>query len=856
MIFKVIYETLDGAWQWLAERIFVRFEFDLPVELIKELSREGKVCFSLTSGGFIEWLILSSWSRKQGLDAILVANRKHILLFSKPLYCFQILFRRKKYADLYLSHRSGPQLIFCRPHERKKLFVPTPTEKIIASTYTGLAQEQAVEKYFYIPVLFLWRKYGRGGGQTSWFEYLLGSSASPNIMGKVWYLLRKRRDSTIRSLTPFHLGSKDLPETTALPDESEANRVGRIARRKILVSIQQEMRVILGPRYDTPHLIKEHLLRDPEIQAFIRTQALETGVDQKKLLQIAYNYFTEIVASYKHRTIERLFLFLTYLFTKVFDGVVYSREEIARLRELLKTKSVVFVSCHRSHFDYLVMPYVLYGNDLSTPHIAAGINLSFWPMGPFLRTGGAFFIRRSFRGNLLYSLCLKKYVQYLIRHRTPFKFFIEGTRSRTGKMLAPAYGLLKTVITAVEQKTVEEVALVPVSIAYDEVPEERSYTSELGGAQKQKESAGQLLRSRSIVKRRMGRVHLAFGEPISVRDIYLKAQATQMDSTLMVQKAAFQASKSICDVTPITVKAIVSTVMLNKKKPISLEQILELADWIMSYVQYSKHPLGIEPDVSPRRAVEQIVYSLRKKGHLEVLQDTVPRQYLCPPQKRTLLTYYKNTALHCTVIPAITFLAYQQAARSGEASAEKVDTYSIELRNLLKFEFFFNATAEFLEEIKKSRIFLEKSSQTATLDQEVYTRGIGYLLESYLLAVKALSQLSANNLDKKQLLGEIVRYSVKIKEDSGMLYPESLSIQNFTNSLMFMEHQELLALETKSHGVLYKRTGKSEKEKEIIELIQSYLDLIENPEAVDQRGAHSSHLKETQAWDERSTPIS
>ena len=161
-----------------------------------------------------------------------------------------------------------------------------------------------------------------------------------------------------------------------------------------------------------------------------------------------------------------------------------------------------------------------------------------------MRKGGAFFIRRSFRGNDLYALLLKKYVEFLLKNKHNIKFFIEGTRSRSGKMLPPAYGILKMILESYRNKALEDIALVPVSLSYDEVFEEGSYTRELQGASKEKESAKGLLKSRKIIKRKFGKVYVRFADPLSVKEIVQKSDSLQTDPKLTLQKTAFQICKS------------------------------------------------------------------------------------------------------------------------------------------------------------------------------------------------------------------------------------------------------------------------------------------------------------------------
>ncbi|MCB0403519.1 MAG: 1-acyl-sn-glycerol-3-phosphate acyltransferase [Bdellovibrionales bacterium] len=838
---NTIYQWIDRAWQWVAERVFVRFDFDLPADALKHMATSGRLTFCLTHGGIVEWLILSSWSRQHNLGAVLVANRKRILLFSKPLYFLQILFRHKKYSDLFLSSETGPRLLFCPSREPKRPFDPTPSENVLAGIYKELAPTGTLTSFHLVPVLILWRKYVRGAKRRP-FEYLLGLSSRPNLLGKTYYLLRQRRDSTVRALDPLDMHSS-ATDTTEMLEASEAIRVAKATRRKILVLTQQEMRIILGPRYDSPNLVKESILRDPEIKATIDRLSKVEGIDPKKVMQRAYKDLTEIVANYKVRTVEVLYVFLRWLFTKVFDGVIYSAEEIEVVREVMRKRAVVFIPCHRSHFDYLVMPYVLFDNDIVTPHIAAGVNLSFWPVGTILRSAGAFFIRRSFRGDELYGLCLKKYIEYILKNRTPFKFFIEGTRSRSGKMLPPAFGILKTVLERFQNHIVEDIALIPVSITYDEVPEEGTYSQELGGKKKTEESTAALFKSRRVVKRKMGRVYLRFAPFLSVKEISDLSTERGETQTLMLQKTAFRVSKSICDVTPITPKAIVSTILLNHGvSTLSLEDILRLSSMVSSYLLWATIPMTVARDSEVKRAIEQIVRTQKRRGVIGSAEDTVPRLYFCEEPKRTLLNYYKNNAIHALVLPGIALLAaMKMASRHKEYNEEQLLDYAVELRNLLKFDFFFNPTLEFREEIAHLlEYFLPKNEGNGTRfsaiastfeklqDMTVYTASPGYLLESYLVALDAIKEIGSGTFEKKALIQSITRYAISLRERRELRFAESISIQNFSTAIQMLENYGFIHAEKTDVRTKFSIGAYDENIASLRDTLSGYLDLIDS----------------------------
>lgn len=804
-MFNSLYDLIDKLWQKLSNLIFVRFAFDLPVETLVQEKKVGRLVFCLTHGGLIEWLILSSWCRKNGLGAILVANKREILLFSKPLYFLQVLFTKRSLSDIFLSSEQGPRLIFCPPGERKELFKPTATEKLIADLYSSEKQTTDEFRFVFIPIFICWRKHLRvQSRQLS--EYILGLSSRPNFLGKLWYLARKRTDSTVKALTPVLFSSTEPNDVSDDIDGIDATRMARMVRRRILVEISQEMRVVLGPRYFSPYLIKENIMRDPQILQLVEQIAQETKVDKRRIMGQAYTFLTEIAANYTFRFVEVMYGVLTWLFGKIFEDVVIDPSEIQALRETLKTRSAVFISCHRSHLDYMVVPGVLFVQDIVTPHIAAGVNLAFWPVGPFLRMGGAFFIRRSFRGEPLYALCLQKYIDWLINNRINIKFFIEGTRSRTGKMLPPAYGLLKMVLNSFQQGQIEDLALVPISISYDEVLEEKSYGKELTGAKKEKESAKGLVQSRKLFQRNIGKVYVRFASGISVKSETQLGSEQGLDSTLMLQKLAFQICKSINDVTPVTPKSILASVLLaHSKKSLSLEEILRASEILGHYATWSKTELSCGEDQDQlKRAIENHVKKLL--GNQTLNSDAVvPVRYSLDDRKRINMVFYKNNAIHCFVIPSITLIAINRAKAENphegfDQQKRTILKNAFSLRNIFKFEFFFSPSSTFNDEITRTIEFFSQSNESK--DLSVFLRLNRDLIESYLIAFETVEKEESGDQELKTLLQKLVREAVQRVEEGQGFVPECVSTQNFSNAFKLMENIGLLEFKRDAEQVL------------------------------------------------------
>ena len=717
-------------------------------------------------------------------------------------------------------------MVFLSGRERTKIHYPTPTESLFSEIYAGASASGELSKISIVPVFILWRRHSRGGSRQL-SEYLFGLSSHPNLIGKIWYLLRRRQDSSVSGLGFLPLAPKESLEKLEGFDENEAMRAAKSARRRILVWIQQEMRVLRGPRYHSPSLIKETVLRDPQIQELITRLSQERRIDRKRLMSEAYQDLTELVADYRIRFIEVVYVFLTWFFSHVFDVVSTKDEDWQEVREILKHKPVAFIPCHRSHLDYLVIPYLLFTHDMVTPHIAAGINLSFWPVGRLLRMAGAFFIRRTFRGDPLYHAIVYKYVETLLKNRYNVKFFIEGTRSRSGKMLAPAYGMLKMVMETYAHGVCEDVALIPVSICYDEIPEQGAYTREISGGQKTKENALGLLRSRKTIFRRFGKVYVRVAKPLYVREIY---HALESDPELRLQKTAFQISKSICDVTPITPKSLISTVLLCYRNPaISQEEGLRCALQLADYAHSSGFELSIDTKEELKPALEQTLVRLRKSG-FGLEWDS---------KKRTLLNFYKNNAAHCFVIPSIALLAYGQAWQTSDPSQgdswdSTFQSQALLLRDILKFEFFFNPRAEFLTELERARGFLfDKGLRqrfAVPTDLSVFRRVIGELLESYLCFAQVVADSSEKQWEKKTLLNKALRYSEGRQILGEILFPEGMSVVNYGNALLYLENQGVLAQSKDGDKSLVLRVAQDGTLDKILDNLTQYKDNIQENE--------------------------
>src|SRR5262249_8230740 len=330
----------------------------------------------------------------------------------------------------------------------------------------------------------------------------------------------------------------------------------------------------------------------------------------------------------------------------------------------MREHPIVLVPCHRSHFDYLFLTYIFHTNYLSPPHIAAGINLSFWPLGPLFRGAGAYFIRRTFEDNELYKMVFRKYLTFLIREGYTQEFFIEGGRTRTGKMLQPKLGMLSAILNAFSQGIRRDLYLVPVSIHYGRIPEEEVYTREVTGEEKQRESLGALLRARSILSKRFGTVYVSYGKPISLHEALgdLRERfhegsgqpAVGEAQRRFTQRLGFRSLRAVNAAAVAGATSVSATALLGAPRAACrLRDFLEASHALVALLRVQAAHLTaslVSNDVSDFR--EGLAW-LEGGGLVERLVDSEGVVLHVPTEKRMNLGFYNNNTIHFFLVPPL-----------------------------------------------------------------------------------------------------------------------------------------------------------------------------------------------------------
>jgi|CXWL01.1.fsa_nt_gi glycerol-3-phosphate O-acyltransferase len=360
-----------------------------------------------------------------------------------------------------------------------------------------------------VPVsIFVGRAPDRSAG---WFKVLF--SENWVVVGRFRRLLAilfNGRNTLVQFSQPVLLG-------TAGADIEDLKRAAHKLSLVMRVHFRRIRAAVIGPDLSHRRTLVNDVLRSDSVRQVIQSQGLKEKGGVAAARQKAEAYAREIAADYSHPVVRSLSFILQGFWNRIYDGITMNHFDAFRAQA--PGFEVVYVPCHRSHIDYLVLSYLLYRNGLVPPHIAAGVNLNLPIVGPILRRGGAFFLRRSFKANALYSAVFSEYVSTLIRQGVALEYFIEGGRSRTGRLMPPRAGLLTMTVRGYLRDHARPVLFQPVYIGYEKLAEGKSYLGELSGQPKKKESWIGLLRSLGMLRQRYGRVVVNFGEPIELERI-------------------------------------------------------------------------------------------------------------------------------------------------------------------------------------------------------------------------------------------------------------------------------------------------------------------------------------------------
>ncbi len=493
-------------------------------------------------------------------------------------------------------------------------------------------------------------------------------------------------------------------ETTGGDDPADFGAY--VARRATLALDRAEYR-LLGPRYRTPSLVKEEILSSRRFRSGLGT--VRRGPDEAPpSLAEAGQILDELAAGWSRRLIDIMPAIGRLIFQRGFDPQIdYDETQVERLRAAMQRHPCVFLWSHRSNLDNLVLTAAMQEKGLPPAHLFAGINMAFGPMGAILRRAGVIFIRRATGDDPLYKYVLREYVGYVLEKRFNLSWSIEGTRSRTGKMLPPRLGLLSYAADAYLQGRVDDILLLPVSITFDQLHEIAEYAEYARGGQKKPEGFGWLY---GFIKaqgaRHYGKVYVRFGEPVSM-SAFLgppggSVAADPAARRLALQKTAFEGAWRINQGMPVTATAAVTTILLAMQgAALTFGQIrLGLSD-ALDYLESRAVPRTASLQaLSAAGPVRATLDALRQGGLVTCYEDGREPVWLIEPDQQLAAAFYRNSLVHFLLDTALCELAVLRVRDAGSDPVEAFWAEIARLRDLLKFEFYFKDRDEHRRQVR------------------------------------------------------------------------------------------------------------------------------------------------------------
>ncbi|BDH47552.1 glycerol-3-phosphate acyltransferase [Salmonella enterica subsp. enterica serovar Choleraesuis] len=482
-----------------------------------------------------------------------------------------------------------------------------------------------------------------------------------NGIQKFFAVLWLGRDSFVRFSPPVSLRWMATEHGT---DKSIAQKLAKVAR----MHFARQRLAAVGPRLPARQDLFNKLLASKAIARAVEDEARSKKISHEKAQQNAVALMEEIAANFSYEAIRLTDRILGFTWNRLYQGInVHNAERVRQLAH--EGHEIVYVPCHRSHMDYLLLSYVLYHQGLVPPHIAAGINLNFWPAGPIFRRLGAFFIRRTFKGNKLYSTVFREYLGELFSRGYSVEYFVEGGRSRTGRLLDPKTGTLSMTIQAMLRGGTRPITLVPIYIGYEHVMEVGTYAKELRGATKEKESLPQMLRGLSKL-RNLGQGYVNFGEPLplmtwlnqrvpewresidpieTVRPAWLTPTVNTIASEIMVRinNAGAANAMNLC----------CTALLASRQRSLTREQLTEQ---ITCYLDLLRNVPYSPCATAPASDAQKLIDHALQMNKFEVEKDTIGDIIILPREQAVLMTYYRNNIAHMLVLPSLIALIVAQ----------------------------------------------------------------------------------------------------------------------------------------------------------------------------------------------------
>ena len=822
---QCLYEKENFPLFWLVKKVLSGVNLaDQYVESLKKLADTGVVVYALKQKSQLNSLIIRGLSASKGIPRPVYSHNCNMIFwqpFSKAVKTIQAFVSHLVFKRTILSANKSNYLKHI-VRERQHAIIHLGGSEFIEDAHAEGALMQLLEaqKDMDVPIYIVPQliTYGRRREKEneSLINILFGQSDHASALQRVVTFLRYANKAIVIPSEAINL-SRFMTENKNLYPGEMVQRL----RGDLIDRIDEEKTAMVGSAMKSREELIGMTLKDEDLIRFMENMAAGGKAGYPKILREARKYAYEIASDESEMYIEIWDKVLTWLWNNIYDGVVVDQEGMAKIRNISKKMPFVIIPCHRSHIDYLLLSYVLYKHNIQMPLIAAGTNLLFFPVGYIFRKSGAFFMRRSFKGNPLYEEVFARYLKVLLREGFPIEFFIEGGRSRTGKMIMPKYGLLSMIIQAYQEGACEDLALIPVYIGYDRVIEEKAYLKELGGAPKAREKTTDLIRSSKVLRKRYGRVYVNIGEPMQMKS-YLGALDKKYDDMVLEErqslyrKIGYETVVKISNVSVVTPYALIAAGFLSHdRRGMSYNDLMTVLNTFYDYLAHQRIPLA-ETLANRRKAIRDALDLLEQGGlisHVGTEEEDEDEfeeiVYSLEDDKRMNLEYYKNNILNYFL--PISFVATSILSNNNDMVplTQIIEDYRF-FKRIFHREFIFDQSKDDLEEVNEALTYLHKQGMIVGEEHseqawiEVKGRGRTHLkpfaglvsnyIESYWVVIRGASSLRKGPLQKKDLIKKIHGLGAKMYRKGEIRRAEALSQSNFESALRVFQESGILLL--------------------------------------------------------------
>lgn len=846
----------------ILERVYTPFfrrvrTVEADIDMIKSLSYKGPIVFVTKNNGAMEYRYFNFLFLKNSLKPVCFATLS-TTLFWWPLKKIILLARGHlslfyKNPDSYnlspdenlAKHlEQGENVLINVKISRDYLFGLLRQDPMKNLLSVVDFQSRSQRDIHIVPVQFLYDKHPEKT-RRSLFDLMFGEKSCPGGLRKFLLLLMNyKKNPQTKFGKPLSLKQ--------LIDERQG-KTGRELAENLLTEIENSLSIerarITGPKLIAKDAIIDEILSDSRFLNTLEEISPQSGLPFAELKGKAKNYLSEIAADVNYSYVHMVALVLDYLWDNIYDGLVIKHDQLNRIRDIAGKNPIVLVPMHRSHIDYLLISHIFYNHNITFPHVCAGNNMNFWPIGRLVRKCGGFFIRRSFSGNELYRESLYAYIKTLLKKTFCLEFYIEGTRSRTGKMIKPKFGILSQILRAYHEGVCEDINFVPIAINYDQIIEQKSYRAESHGADKKKENAAELVKAHKVLGKKYGKVYIEFAKPVSLKD-YLgnrpldKTDTTQVRAvteefghhlTYLMNKAAI--------VTPASLVALAA--LSFPQRSFTFDQIIDRINLFKDYLDHKEVTYSDLIHYSDRWAFSEAFTLLKNKGFIREMKTFEGSFYTVESGSLVHLDYYKNNILHFFVSLVSTLKILLPLRHNETITLKNMVRRYEQLKTIFEEDFMFSSREPLKNHIRRVLVYCESRGLITTTDDfETLTRLtnpnneadllvlsglLDNFLEAHLITLRYLKTQSLDQVEKSYIIREILEKAKPLYLTEPFHHPEALTRFNLETSIGLCVKIGLLNATARTREkTLYSTTEQNSHIEQWMAFIMDLLGLTKN----------------------------